>query len=567
MQKAGKFVLNFPNRLSSNTALNTLTTSPSNSVLKDCSVKLEKLSMTYLKTENVHSDVLGSAVSKSRWQSVSSEWSGVTKTRLKAVGRRDDKKAGIKAGRHSEGKGVKEMGRQLTVKEKKNMVARKSSTKSWKEQEAKDKVNVEVVQKINKNDKENLRETLYDSNDEICESDNGMNEESEDEIGEIEKNDQEYFPYVYKYRPKNMRKEQTVQVRRAKEPKQKKEKKRKNDPTTGRGTFPCGTCKKVYKFKRSYLAHLEDGQCSNKCKYCGKVLKRKYVRMHIFMKHEKQVQRYSCNVCGHRFFYRYQVEDHMQVHSGEKKFICDVCGMSFLRINNLAIHKKRHENEQTNTKFPCPLCKKLFASKAYVSYHLNVTHDSTRPFMCDQCGNKFKTKSAMLNHKRAYHIGERKYQCNICGNFYKYSHQVSTHKKLFHEKLTRFKCQVCNKAFYFEGVFKDHMNIHKGIKAHSCPYCDYESYTRQQLTQHKKKHRHQIGMVHKKGESSCTFPYKSLQDYGELDATKALRAFEGAENSTTGFQVSEQVPDAGRVLPDYEEVDDATTTVQDTGSH
>lgn len=343
-----------------------------------------------------------------------------------------------------------------------------------------------------------INENNYDDKDENYEpeqlsgSESDISRESETK----EKGDKEYVLYVYKYKKhhksvKNMKesrmlnKEKKVKVRKIRQRKPK-------DEMTGKGEFPCATCKKVYRLKRRYLKHLSSGECRNKCKYCGKVCSKNTIAIHIFNRHEKYAVKFSCNICGKRFFQQHMLRSHMQIHSDVKQFVCDLCGKAYSKYLNFVVHKKKHEREKTNTRFPCPICNKLFATKGYVQYHLNVTHTEDKKYMCDLCGNTFKTIYSLKNHKRATHRGERNYQCDICKRYYKYSHQVSTHKKTSHEKLIRFTCQFCNKGFYFEYAFKDHMNIHNGIKAHSCASCDYTSYTREQLTQHKRKHRQKI---------------------------------------------------------------------------
>ena len=36
----------------------------------------------------------------------------------------------------------------------------------------------------------------------------------------------------------------------------------------------------------------------------------------------------------------------------------------------------------------------------------------------------------------------------------------------------RFKCDFCGKIFAKKVRLEDHMNVHKGIKPHLCPYCN-----------------------------------------------------------------------------------------------
>ena len=317
-------------------------------------------------------------------------------------------------------------------------------------------------------------------------------EDDSEEEAQLDKLDEDYQPFAYK--PKNKTEKQKQIDRKVKELKKNemKEKIKTKRKKAEKGVFPCGTCKNVYTFKRSYLTHFKSGRCENQCKYCGKVGTRKTIKIHIFYKHEKNDVRFICDICGRRFFQEYMLQNHMKAHNGTDVRVCDLCGKSFTNHASFFVHKRKHEREAKNIKFQCPLCKKLYASKEYVQYHLQYTHADEKHFMCDICGSSFKTEPSLKTHKRATHQQLRCYKCDVCNKTYKYSHQVSTHKKMFHQKLTRFRCQICNKAFYFEGQFKDHMNIHEGLKPHSCFHCDYVSSTRVQMTQHRRKHRKKL---------------------------------------------------------------------------
>lgn len=72
-----------------------------------------------------------------------------------------------------------------------------------------------------------------------------------------------------------------------------------------------------------------------KCKYCDVVVNKlpEYIQ-HLNDKHET-LKKFSCKICGKKFFSERNLKTHSGIHSGERNYMCDYCGFSFHAHNNL----------------------------------------------------------------------------------------------------------------------------------------------------------------------------------------------------------------------------------------
>ena len=60
---------------------------------------------------------------------------------------------------------------------------------------------------------------------------------------------------------------------------------------------------------------------------------------HILIHEEAQ---FSCDICDKKFTYKWNLESHKAIHSGEKSFKCETCGSAFFRLSDLKKHTKIH---------------------------------------------------------------------------------------------------------------------------------------------------------------------------------------------------------------------------------
>ena len=101
--------------------------------------------------------------------------------------------------------------------------------------------------------------------------------------------------------------------------------------------------------QRSYQTPLIDGQDIYKDDYkrfkCSQCPYRTHYQHHL-TRHNRVHTRefFQCHLCRCHFSEKYELEYHMQAHSGQ--LVCKVCGKKFSSKSGIYEHKKTHQREK-----------------------------------------------------------------------------------------------------------------------------------------------------------------------------------------------------------------------------
>jgi uncharacterized Zn-finger protein len=125
------------------------------------------------------------------------------------------------------------------------------------------------------------------------------------------------------------------------EPKPEKRKKR----------LDCRFCGLLFKSrtlcsKHENDTHIRKESAPSACSYCGKVFPRRINCMiHEINVHKKE-KKFECHFCQKRFFRKYDLAEHLNIHIGVRPAVCDFpgCTKSFFRKIHLTQHKKNIHN-------------------------------------------------------------------------------------------------------------------------------------------------------------------------------------------------------------------------------
>ncbi|KAM7341500.1 uncharacterized protein ACRADG_009307 [Cochliomyia hominivorax] len=242
---------------------------------------------------------------------------------------------------------------------------------------------------------------------------------------------------------------------------------------------------------------------------------------------------YMCEQCHEGFEIRQDLKTHLEIGHVIK---CEFCERTFTTNRLYKVHKRMHFNN--NKAFECPVCQKMYVSKAILEEHMN-THTGVRPFKCSECPKDFASKYTLQTHMKIHKERPRPYQCDQCDKRFLNQQNLNQHKKL-HVSVKAFQCDVCNKAFTTQHSLqvhkivhsgqrpficricgksfarrpeiKDHERIHTGEKPFKCEYCPMAFAQRTNLASHKKS-THLNEKLHKCDICLRSFKRKRLLDY------------------------------------------------------
>ena len=239
----------------------------------------------------------------------------------------------------------------------------------------------------------------------------------------------------------------------------------------------CEICGKTFTTWANLKVHIGSHKAkSYPCKFCGKVLSRKYARWHMNSTCPKNkaipsnLKKYKCPDCNLSFFYPGDRKKHVaEVHEAIKKYVCDVCGKAFSRGGNLQRHIAGHIGER---KFQCPTCDQAFISKFDMKKHVREVHHKIAQYTCEVCGKTFTKNYNRVRHLKSHSL-VISYNCRICGEKFDSAQLRREHHKEVHKKRA-IPCSMCGVALASRDSVKRHASKVHGVSIlldYQCHIC------------------------------------------------------------------------------------------------
>ena len=100
------------------------------------------------------------------------------------------------------------------------------------------------------------------------------------------------------------------------------------------------------------ISHIKNHHEKKQCTDCGKMFADVKMKCHIFSKHRAISDRpLKCEFCGKGFIFKKQLQEHLNIHTGEKPHLCKFCGAAFNATGSRHNHERLvHLNKRRDTK-------------------------------------------------------------------------------------------------------------------------------------------------------------------------------------------------------------------------
>ncbi|XP_033156652.1 zinc finger protein Xfin [Drosophila mauritiana] len=172
---------------------------------------------------------------------------------------------------------------------------------------------------------------------------------------------------------------------------------------------------------------------------------------------------FRCTLCELNFDRKCHLQQHSQRVHMDKSFVCDICSRSFAFGNQLAIHKRTHDEKHIAKPFVCEFCGKCFKQKIQMTTHVTAVHTKIRAFKCDMCPKDFLTKRDLKDHIKA-HLNIRDKVCEVCQKAFTNANALVKHRHIHKEKT--LQCSLCTTRFSERVSLGVHMRrTHKILKS------------------------------------------------------------------------------------------------------
>ena len=197
--------------------------------------------------------------------------------------------------------------------------------------------------------------------------------------------------------------------------------------------------------------------------------------------------KFKCDHCEKTFGISRDRNRHIKsVHHQERHF-CIECNKYYKTRKVYEDHIKTHLDGYVKPQFDCEICHRSFSSKYNLATHIKAEHLGMRKsFMCPTCGRSFTQKNSYRQHANV-HAGIKPYVCDQCGKAFSYEKSLKEHK-FIHDGIRRFQCPVCQKYFLQSTSLRIHIKIHNETRDHICATCGKGFTQKQALIRHERLH-------------------------------------------------------------------------------
>jgi len=220
-----------------------------------------------------------------------------------------------------------------------------------------------------------------------------------------------------------------------------------------------------------------------------------------------------CRTCGKTFHKKFDFNQHVRSHTGEKPFQCIVCGRAFTQKSNVKKHMASHKiwirgsfnrsslstSDQSagasKVSFVCEYCGENFQTYSERKVHLGEAHRDKKVYKCPDinCKSLHVKLDDYVQHVKSHTRGpSMTYRCHKCMLTFRSLEDIGSHMYQVHpiggegeveSARPGFECPKCPKKFHYAEMLAKHLTEDAHI--HRCHKCDQvltcERYLRKHL--------------------------------------------------------------------------------------
>lgn len=196
---------------------------------------------------------------------------------------------------------------------------------------------------------------------------------------------------------------------------------------------------------------------------------------------------FNCDQCDKVFVFGKDLNRHKKIVHHSDRFQCNVCDKVYKSHYVFKKHMVTHTEGYVQPMFKCQVCEREFTTKFSLSSHIKSQHlELKKTYSCPLCGKTFSQVRSYRQHANV-HAGIKPYKCEICGKAFTYDKSLSEHRYM-HDAVKHFSCDVCGKEFRQKTCLRIHMKVHSDKKDHICRYCGRGFSQKQSLIRHERIH-------------------------------------------------------------------------------
>lgn len=335
--------------------------------------------------------------------------------------------------------------------------------------------------------------------------------------------------------------------------------------------FQCDKCKEYFPSRQRLITHTASHESSFDCSFCGRFLTSK-VRLatHMYKFHgvgEGKKKDIQCELCNKTFQTKPGLSYHQNVaHQTDTKFTCPHCSKVYFHLGPFKSHVLFAHGEK---KVVCETCGEMFFTVSKLNTHINAVHRNAQTWHCSDCNVKFTTGTAYRQHNLVKHHNT-KFPCHFCSIQFRKKSSLYTHLR----EHSIFKCRLCKEEFMDEELYSTHMIdkhsevITKQVKRKNL--CNYVTQNPSKKVKLRPEARRAFALNNKNVMKSYTEQSQSFNriNLNEILLTNSysnsnsLQVFSSTSDKPTNFDVN----DSGGKMQSFSLLNSSALEIRDTNS-